>query len=456
MSTKEPHASQPITSKHFQCKHDENSGRSSLFHSDFLSNFDTLFTLFPDWLKENDMSQTFEDLPGEDLSQLLRQFYGTVLSKNHKEYSKSGLINLHSGINCYLRAPPFSKTLDLMNDRIFTQANLVLTGRMRHNKDKGLDTTTPRIALEKEHLEKLFTEYFPKAVGDTINTEVLLHKVFFDIMYYTGQRGKEGLRKLSKNSFQIKNGPNGEQYIEITFNEKTKKNQGDAMSAKSNMLHNDHHIITEIKNSPLCPVSSFEMYLDLLNPDSTAFFQYPNKKKTGFTKEVIRKNPLGNMMKEISKEAKLNRTYTNHQIRRTTVTGMKRSGFSLEQISHVTKHKNLDSLKHYADAPTFTEKKSYNDGLFNYGKKTDTPPQKKLNYESQGTVNNMEQENFNQKLQNNSQVALANREVNTLPPSAVPDRTDLCSIVNNQLRQAPNLFQNANFSNCNFNFTLPQ
>ena len=137
------------------------------------------------------------------------------------------------------------------------------------------------------------------------------------------------------------------------------------MSAKSNMLHNDHHIITEIKNSSLCPVSSFKMYLDLLNPDSTAFFQYPNKKKTGFTKEVIRKNPLGDMMKEISKEAKLSRTYTNHQIRRTTVTGMKRSGFTLEQISHVTKHKNLDSPKHFADAPTFTEKKSYNDGLFN-------------------------------------------------------------------------------------------
>ena len=136
------------------------------------------------------MLQTFEDLPEEDLSQLLMQFYGTVLSKNCKEYSKSGLINLCSGINHYLHAPPFSKTLDLMNDRIFTQANLVLTGRMRDNKDKGLDTTTPHIALEKEDLEKLFTEYFPKTVSDTINAEVLLHKVFFDIIDYTGRRGK--------------------------------------------------------------------------------------------------------------------------------------------------------------------------------------------------------------------------------------------------------------------------
>ena len=85
------------------------------------------------------------------------------------------------------------------------------------------------------------------------------------------------------------------------------------MSSKANALHNDHHVITEIENSPLCPVNSFKMYLNLLNPDSTAFFQYPNKKKTGFTKEVIGKNPLGDMMKEISTKAKLSKTYTNHQ-----------------------------------------------------------------------------------------------------------------------------------------------
>ena len=41
---------------------------------------------------------------------------------------------------------------------------------------------------------------------------------------------------------------------------------------------------------------------------------------------------------------------------------MKRSGFTLEQIAHVTKHKNLDSLKHYVDAPTLEEKESYKEG----------------------------------------------------------------------------------------------
>ena len=76
-------------------------------------------------------------------------------------------------------------------------------------------------------------------------------------------------------------------------------------------------------------------------------------------------------MKEISIEANLSRTYTDHQIHKTRVTGMKRRGFTLEQIASVTKHKDLDSLKHYVDAPTLSEKQSYNEGLFNYGNTND-------------------------------------------------------------------------------------
>ena len=49
-------------------------------------------------------------------------------------------------------------------------------------------------------------------------------------MYYIGCRGKEGLKKLSKRSFEVKKTPNGEEFIEITFNEKTKKSQVHSLS----------------------------------------------------------------------------------------------------------------------------------------------------------------------------------------------------------------------------------
>ena len=78
-------------------------------------------------------------------------------------------------------------------------------------------------------------------------------------------------------------------------------------------------------------------------------------------------------MSDISKKAKLSKNYTNHTVRKTTATAMKRSGFSLQEIANVTKHKNLESLKHYLAAPTHEEKESYSNALHDYGQKKNTP-----------------------------------------------------------------------------------
>ena len=85
-----------------------------------------------------------------------------------------------------------------MQDQDFLQANKVFTGRMRDNKEKGLDISQKRDSILKDDMEKLFNEYFKNGLEND-NTEVLMHKVFFDVVYYTGRRGKEGLRELNKN-----------------------------------------------------------------------------------------------------------------------------------------------------------------------------------------------------------------------------------------------------------------
>ena len=41
--------------------------------------------------------------------------------------------------------------------------------------------------------------------------------------------------------------------------------------------------------------------MSLLHKEVEAFFQYPNDEKTAFTAKVVRKNTLGNLMSEISK-----------------------------------------------------------------------------------------------------------------------------------------------------------
>ena len=242
--------------------------------------------------------------------------------------------------------------------------------------------------------------------------------------------------------------------MQINFNEKTKKNQGNSTSTAVNALHNDRHIISEIEG-PLCPVKSFKKYLSLLNTKQSAFFQYPSKDNRGYTMMCIGKNSLGSMMAEISMKAELSKKYTNHQIRKTTVTAMHHSGYSLQEISNVTKHKNLDSLKHYIDGPTHSEREGYNEAMFNYANSPAAPKRKIFHTE----IDQVQPKAAKIPEQTNSK-AVISVEINE--DSIEGDDqcgSIVCStqnVVNNQLRSASHLFQNANFSNCNFTFTLPK
>ena len=100
----------------------------------------------------------------------------------------------------------------------------------------------------------------------------------------------------------MKSGPDGNEYIKMTFNEKTKKNQGEATSASVNALHNDKNIIAA-QGGDLCPIKTFKTYMNLLHKDVNAFFQYPSDDKRTYTAKVVGKNMLGSMMSDISTKA---------------------------------------------------------------------------------------------------------------------------------------------------------
>ena len=74
-------------------------------------------------------------------------------------------------------------------------------------------------------IEEIYKNYFTPHYDN--NPVCLQHKVYFDIDFYLGKCGTEGLRVLTKSSFQIKTTQNGEEYLEMTYNEATKNSQGD-------------------------------------------------------------------------------------------------------------------------------------------------------------------------------------------------------------------------------------
>ena len=47
-----------------------------------------------------------------------------------------------------------------------------------------------------------------------------------------------------------------------------------------------------------------------------------------------------------------------------TATCMKKAGYSLQDITFVIKHKNLESLKYYLNKPTLEDKSNFSKSLF--------------------------------------------------------------------------------------------
>jgi len=111
------------------------------------------------------------------------------------------------------------------------------------------------------------------------------------------------------------------------------------------------------KPGPNCPMVSFELYLSHLNPLNEFLFQRPRRNASTsedlwYNNMVVRERTVGQGMKNISRQAKLPKCYTNHSIRATAVTILDKSGFEARHIMAISGHKNEASIRSYRYSKT--------------------------------------------------------------------------------------------------------
>ena len=140
-------------------------------------------------------------------------------TNDEKNYSSQGLVNLRSGVCRYLQGDPFNRIMDLTKDSEFLQANRILKGKQRIRREDGEDTKQSKKWVKHSDLEKMYKFI----TANRNDPETPMHKVFLDMVFYTGRRGREGLRKLTKKSFEVKVNEDGRKYIVMTHNESEKK-----------------------------------------------------------------------------------------------------------------------------------------------------------------------------------------------------------------------------------------
>ena len=136
----------------------------------------------------------------------------------------------------------------------------------------------------------------------------------------------------------------------MTYNESDKTHHG--IDSREN--DQEQRMYANIENPSICPVFSLDFYLSKLNKWCDSLVQPPlqfPKENVRYAAQPVVKNKLAGMMGRISSDANLSKMYTNHCIRATIATGLKRKGLYLLSIMSVTGHRNAKSLDSYIQAP---------------------------------------------------------------------------------------------------------
>ena len=147
------------------------------------------------------------------MAELLRRFYGEARTKKKEHYSKLALINLRAGISRHITSPPHSRVMNIVSGTAFKQANMVFKGQLRTLKIKGLDRTQYKVAM----IENYLTCVRNHLKANMSSPRGLLNKVIFDILYFFGRRGREGLRQLKRDSFVFQRDGEGHEYATLAY-----------------------------------------------------------------------------------------------------------------------------------------------------------------------------------------------------------------------------------------------
>ncbi|KAK3727618.1 hypothetical protein QZH41_006002 [Actinostola sp. cb2023] len=283
----------------------------------------------------------------------LRQFYAETRNKEGNNYSKSTLLGFRNGLERYLNNPPHNKGIHIATDPQFQQSNQMLNAKLKTMKQQGEQNTKHKPAIEREDLRRLKES----DAMSPLTPQGLLNNVWFHVTFYFCRRGREGQRNLTKSSFEFLEDENRKPYATMAHDEASKNHPGEitdtpSFEKLSRVYQTDH---------PNDGYKALRLYLEKLNPNCSAFFQFPKRYWPGPTEPVwyenrcLGVNKLGGMMKELSIAVNLSKVYTNHCVRATAITLWSDAGLSNRHIMAISGHRNENSLRSYNARPSSSQ-----------------------------------------------------------------------------------------------------
>ena len=274
-------------------------------------------------------------MPVRFLSQYLRYFYHNLLRKDGRPYAPRSLIGIRAAIHRYLSGPEVNRNINILVDREFVRANMTLKAQVG-TWLKSEAKERPFECIEQSDMEKL-GQHFDRSTPERLQDEI-----WFNITLQFGLRGRETISQLNRSSIAFNNDADGHRFAflrhcTVSKNVKSSLSQKEFSDRKNCRLYENPSYPSK------CPLRAMELYFSKMSENTTALFPQPRKIKSGdesslwfCEKKKLGLNQLGKMMKRISSEANLSKTYTNHCVRVTVVSELHERGFSLQEIASVT------------------------------------------------------------------------------------------------------------------------
>ena len=217
-----------------------------------------------------------------------------------------------------------------------------------------------------------------------------------------------------------------------------------------------------------CPVTLYELYAECrpykmrefgtpfylgvnnMNPD-------PTNKMAWYKNGKIGKNTLASMMKDMALEAGLVGNFSNHTVRKTSITNLLQAGVQPTVIQHISGHKNVGSISHYATASK-AQVKRMNEILLNPSHHVpecgQIQPKKPFSASNIPATVSKPDSNTPHKNQVSTDMSENNSENMENAPHSIDKHVIENSLTQNKTAIS-GLLHNSTLNNCTFHFTYP-
>ena len=189
-------------------------------------------TAFRDFLAAKGESVDFEEFEPSKLNKFLALFWPNARRKDGVKYKTKTMQKLKFGLKKHLLA---KKDINIDKGLEFNRSATSFLAALTDLKKCGKGTVVHKDIISDEDLKLLYSGKTP--VFDQGTPCGLIHKVWFDILWYFMRRGQENQRDMDDSHFTLQRDPSGAEYVKQEVDELDKNHRQYSSEEKQSRMY---------------------------------------------------------------------------------------------------------------------------------------------------------------------------------------------------------------------------